>query len=63
VTAEIGGNNMKVRLQCTGNRIPTAAVVAAAMDEEQRRCRLIAPVGIMQTQALGFVETVFWVGR
>ena len=54
---------MKVRLQCTGNRIPTAAVVAAAMDEEQRRCRLIAPVGIMQTQALGFVETVFWVGR
>ena len=52
-----------MRLQCTSDRIPTTAVVAAAMDEEQRRCRLIAPVGIMQPQALGFVETVFCVGR
>ena len=63
MTTEIGGHNVKMRLQCTSDRIPTTAVVAAAMDEEQRRYRLIAPVGIMQPQALGFVETVFWVGR
>jgi len=63
MTTEIGGHNVKVRLQRASNRVPTAAVVAAAMDEDQRRRHIITPVGIMQPQGLGFVETVFRTGR
>ena len=63
MATEIGGHNVEMRLQCTSDRIPTTAVVAAAMDEDQRRRRLITPVGIMQPQTLRFVETIFRVGR
>ncbi len=63
MTAEIGGHDVKMRLQCASHRVPTAAAVAAAMDEEQRWCRLTTPIGIMQPQALRFVETVFRIGR
>jgi hypothetical protein len=58
MATEIGGHNMKVRLQCSSDLIPAAAVVAASMDEDQRRRCAITPIGIMQPQALGFVEAV-----
>ncbi len=58
MATEIGGHNMKVRLQCSSDPIPAAAMVAASMDEDQRRRCAITPIGIMQPQALGFVEAV-----
>ena len=63
MATEIGGHNVKVRLQGTSDRVPAAAVVAAAVDKDQRRRRIITPVGIMQPQALGFVETICRTGR
>ena len=63
MATEIRGHNVKVRLQCASDLVPTAAVVAAAVDKNQRRRRIITPVGIMQPQALGFVETVCRTGR
>jgi hypothetical protein len=63
MTTKIRGHDMKVRLQCASDLVPAAAVVAAAMDKDQRRRRIITPVGIMQPQALGFVDTVCWTGR
>ena len=59
MTTEIGGHNVKARLQCASDRVPTAAMVAAAMDEDQRRRHVITPVGIMQPQTLGFVKAVY----
>ena len=56
MATEIRGHNVKVRLQCVSDRVPAAAVVAATVDKDQRRRRIITPVGIMQPQALGFVE-------
>ena len=50
--AKIGRHNVKVRLQCASNRVPTAAVVAAAMDKDQRRRRIITPFSIMQLQGI-----------
>jgi hypothetical protein len=37
-----------------------AGVVATAMDKDQRRCRIVTPVRVMQPQALGFIEAVCW---
>ena len=39
---------VKVRSQREGHRVPTAAVIAPAVDKDQWRCRLITPIGIMQ---------------
>ena len=52
MATEIRGHDVKVRLQCTSDLVPTAAVIAAAVDQDQRRRRIITPVGIMQRPAL-----------
>lgn len=41
-------------------RVPVARVVAAAMDEEERRLRLVAPNGIVELEALRFVVARLW---
>lgn len=63
MASEIRGHNVKVRLQCASDLVPAAAVIAAAVDKDQRQRRIITPVGIMQPQALGFIETVCRTGR
>jgi hypothetical protein len=63
VAAEIGGHDMKIRLQRARDGVETAAMVATAMDQDQRRRSVITPISIMQPQALGFVEAVFRIGR
>ena len=35
-----------------GDEVPVASVVAAAVDEEERRLRFVAPDGVVQLQAL-----------
>ena len=47
MATKIGGHNVKVRLQYAGDCVPAAAVVAAAMDKDQRRCRIVTPVRVM----------------
>ena len=37
MTTEIGGHNVKVRLQSASYCVPTAAMIAAAVDEDQRQ--------------------------
>ena len=60
MATEIWSHNMEMRPQCPSSLVPSAAVIAATMDKyEWRRC-VIAPVGILQPQALGFVEAVCW---
>ena len=63
MATEIRGHNVKVRSQCASDLVPAAAVIAAAVDKDQRRRRIITPVGIMQPQALGFVEMVWRIDR
>src|SRR5215217_3980501 len=52
VAAKVGGEHMKMRLQCAGDCVPATAMIAPAMDQKQGRSILIAPVGVMQPQAL-----------
>ena len=61
--AKIGRHNVKVRLQCASNRVPTAAVVAAAMDKDQRRRRIITPFSIMQLQGITYACQLLMVLR
>ena len=60
MATEIWSHNMEMRLQCPSGLIPSAAVIAAAMDKYERRRCVVTPVGILQPQALGFVEAVCW---
>jgi hypothetical protein len=63
MATEIRGHNVKVRPQCASDLVPAVAVIAAAVDKDQRWRRIITPVGIMQPQALGFLEMVCRIGR
>lgn len=53
--AQIGRDHMEVRLQRAGDGIPAPAMIAAAMDQDERRSVLVAPIGIVQPQAMGLV--------
>ena len=63
MTTEIWGHYMKMRLHCSSDRVPTAAMVAAAMDKDQWWRCFITPVGVMQPQALRFIEPVCRAGQ
>src|SRR5258708_7455293 len=50
--AQIGRDDMPAVAKPLHHPVPAARMVAAAMDQHQRRCVRIAPIEIMQTQAL-----------
>jgi hypothetical protein len=56
VAAQIGRHDMEMRLQFARDRIPVAAMVEPAMDQDQRRRGFVAPVGIVQPQPLGLAN-------
>ena len=56
MAAQIGRHDMEMRLQFARDRIPVAAMVEPAMDQDQRRRGFVAPVGIVQPQPLGLVK-------
>ena len=52
--AKVGRHDMEIRLQLPCDRIPVSAVIQPTMNQDQRRRRLVSPIGIMETQSLGF---------
>ena len=52
VAAQIGGNDVPIFCQLFSHPIPAAAVIAPAVLEDQRRRVAIAPIDIVQAQAL-----------
>ena len=57
VTTQVGRDNVPVGTQGLGDGVPVAAMVTPAMDQYQWRRVPIAPLNIMQAQALRNVET------
>jgi hypothetical protein len=53
VAAQVGGDDVVVAAQVLGHPVPVAAVVAPAVHQDQRRRAGIAPVDVVQPQALG----------
>jgi hypothetical protein len=58
VPAQIRGHDMEMRLQFARDRIPVAAMVEPAMNQDQRRRGFVAPVDIVQPQPLGLIKAV-----
>ena len=56
VAAQVGREDVPVVAQPLGDPVPVAAVVAAAVHEHERRRALVAPVDVVQAQALRHVE-------
>ena len=56
VAAQIGGEDVPVMAQRLRQPIPVAAMVAPAMDEEERRRAGVAPVDIVQPQPLREID-------
>jgi hypothetical protein len=53
MATEIRGHNVKVRLQCASDFVPTAAVIAATVDKDQRRRRFYYPSRYNAAAGLG----------
>ena len=56
MTPEIRGDHVVVASQVPGDPVPAAGVVPAAVDQKQRRRGLIAPIHVVELEALGDVE-------
>ena len=52
MTAQVRREHMKVRLQRAGEAVPAAAMIAPAVDQNDGRRILVAPVRVVQPQAL-----------
>ena len=52
VTAQIGGDDMLVVLQAGSDPVPIAAMIASAMQQQQRGRIGISPIDVMQSQTL-----------
>ncbi len=52
VPAQVRGEHVKMRLQRARDRVEAAAMIAPAVNQQQRRRALVAPVRIMQPQAV-----------
>ena len=52
VAAQVRGDHVPVLAQCGGHPVPGAAVIPAAMQQQQRRRAFIAPVDVVQAQSL-----------
>ena len=48
MTAQIGGHDMPIGSQAIGHPVPTAAMILAAMQEQQRGRLRIAPIDVVQ---------------
>ena len=53
VAAQVGGDDVEVAPQILRHPVPVAGVVAAAVDQQQRRLVGIPPVDVLQLEALG----------
>ena len=56
VPAQIGRNDVVVSAQIGGDPVPIAAVIAPAMQQDERRRVRIAPVHVVQSQTLGEID-------
>ena len=54
--AQVGGDHVVAVLEGEGDPVPGAAVVASAVDEDQGGGVGIAPVDVVEAQALGEVD-------
>jgi len=52
MAAQIGRDDVVMVAQPFGDPVPVAAMVAAAVDEQQGRCARIAPIDIMELEPL-----------
>ena len=52
MAADVGGDDVIVAAQILGHPVPVAAVVAPAVQQDQRRGLGVAPVGVVQAKAL-----------
>src|SRR3546814_12551135 len=52
MAAQVGRDDMIAVRQSFGDPVPASAMVATAVDEQQRRRRLVPPIDIMQLQPL-----------
>lgn len=52
MTAQIGREHVKMRLKRAGDGVPAPAMIAAAMDQDGDGRAVIAPIGIVQPQAV-----------
>src|SRR5262249_16444524 len=56
VTAQVGRDDVPLVPQPRGDPIPVAAMIAPAVEQDQRRRPRIAPVDVMQAQTLGEID-------
>ena len=59
MSTQVGGQDMKMRLQRSGDQVPAATMITAAMNQKHERSIRVAPVRIMQPQALRLEEATF----
>jgi hypothetical protein len=60
MSAQIRRHDMKAVAEFFGHPVPVAAMIPSAMDEQQWRRAVIAPIDIMQAKALGKIELRSW---
>ena len=58
--AQVGGDDVVFVAQCGGHPVPVAAVVAPAMQQQQRRRGRVAPVHVVQPQPLREIDAGRW---
>src|ERR1700722_2396188 len=56
MTAQVRRHDMKMLAQVERDEIPTARVITAAVQQDSKRLVVIAPVHVMELQALGVKE-------